>query len=147
MSGEMTGSDTAFVMRREVVDQLAQRQVIVIDTIAHLAPEDADQVIATGSHGGISSGEYAARVPVAAVFFNDAGGGKEDAGIAALPWLDARGTPAGAVSHDSAVIGDALETWQCGVVSALNGRARALGFVEGEPLQQALRRVFGQAAR
>jgi hypothetical protein len=141
MGGEMSGSDTAFVMRREVVDQPAQRRVVVVDTIAHLAPEDADQVIATGSHGGISSGEYAAR------FFNDAGGGKEDAGIAALPWLDARGTPAGAVSHDSAVIGDALETWQCGVVSALNARARALGFVEGEPLQQALRRVFGQAAR
>ena len=139
----MTDPLADFRMRREVVETLPGRRVVAVDTIAHVAPEDEGQIIATGSHGGISSGEYAGRVAVAAVFFNDAGVGKEDAGIAALDYLESRGIAAGAVSHESAIIGDAAETWECGVVSALNERARAAGFAPGEPLRTAVRRVYG----
>jgi hypothetical protein len=78
------------------------------------------------------------------VFFNDAGVGKDDAGVAALPYLQDRGIAAGTVAHDSALIGDALETWRCGVVSALNEAARTAGFCEGEALQPALHRVYGK---
>lgn len=141
----MSASVPGFVMRREVVDHLAVRRVIAVDTIAHLQPEDAGQAIATGSHGGISSGEYAARVPIDIVFFNDAGVGKDDAGLASLPFLQSLGIAAGTVSHDTAIIGNALETWGCGVVSALNAAARGKGFVEGEQLKAALRRVYGTA--
>ncbi|MDF3064162.1 MAG: hypothetical protein K0S06_4271 [Microvirga sp.] len=80
-----------FEMRRRVLEEHPRGRVVMVDTIAHVAPEDAGHVVVAGSHGGVSSGEYAARVPVAAVFFNDAGGGKDDAGRAALPYLDERG--------------------------------------------------------
>lgn len=143
----MSVAVAGFEMRRQVVDRLADRQVLAVDTIAHLRPEDEGQVIATGSHGGISSAEYAARVAIAAVFFNDAGVGKEEAGLASLPYLATYGIAAGTVSHDSAIIGDALETWDSGIVSAVNGPAREQGFVEGEPLKSALRRVYGQVSR
>jgi hypothetical protein len=135
-----------FRMRREIVDRLADRHVIAVDTIAHLEPEDAGQAIATGSHGGISSAEYAARVPVDVVFFNDAGVGKDEAGLASLPFLQSLGVAAGTVAHDSAIIGDAFETWACGIVSALNPAARDRGFVVGEPLKAALRRVYGEGS-
>ncbi|MFW6076493.1 MAG: hypothetical protein ACOC71_01965 [Hyphomicrobiales bacterium] len=132
-----------FHMRREIVEELADRHVLALDTIAHVAPEHEGHVIATGSHGGISSGEYAGRVAIAAVFFNDAGVGKDEAGIAGLAYLDSRGIAAGAVSHDSAIIGDGLETWQCGTISSLNQTARDAGFAPGEPLRQAVLRVYG----
>jgi hypothetical protein len=139
----MSAAQPDFVMLREIVATIGSRRVVAVDTIAHLKPEDAGQVVMTGSHGGISSGEYAGKVPIAAVFFNDAGIGKENAGIASLPYLEARGIIAGTVSHDSALIGNALETWQSGLVSALNPLAEKAGFALGEPVGQAVRRIFG----
>lgn len=140
----MSAEAGAFTMRREVVERFGALRLIAVDTIAHLREEDSGQLVVTGSHGGISSGEYAGRVPIRAVFFNDAGGGKDDAGIAALPYLQKRGIAAGTVSHDSALIGDALETWRCGIVSALNAAAEAAGFRADEPLEAALRRLYGE---
>lgn len=139
----MSAAQPDFVMLREIVATVGSRRVVAVDTIAHLKPEDAGQVVMTGSHGGISSGEYAGKVPIAAVFFNDAGIGKENAGTASLPYLEARGIIAGTVSHDSALIGNALETWQSGLVSALNPLAEKAGFALGEPVGQAVRRIFG----
>lgn len=133
------------VMLRDVVATAAGRRVVAVDTIAHVAAEDAGQVVVTGSHGGISSAEYAGRVPVAAVFFNDAGIGKDDAGIAGLRTLDEMGIAAGAVSHDTAAIGEALETWN-GTLTAVNPCARAAGFSAGEVLRDAVARVYGGAA-
>jgi hypothetical protein len=132
-----------FEMRRRVLEEYPRGRIVMVDTIAHVDPEDAGQVVVCGSHGGVSSGEYAARVPVAAVFFNDAGGGKDDAGRAALPYLEARGIAAGTVAHDTAMIGDGLETFETGVISAVNNRARAAEFSVGEPLRSAIRRVLG----
>lgn len=139
----MSAVQPDFVMLREIVATIGSRRVVAVDTIAHLKPEDAGQVVMTGSHGGISSGEYAGKVPIAAVFFNDAGIGKENAGTASLSYLEARGIIAGTVSHDSALIGNALETWQSGLVSALNPLAEKAGFALGEPVSQAVRRIFG----
>ncbi len=139
----MTAHVPDFVMFRDVVETVGGRRVVAVDTIAHVKPEDAGQVIMTGSHGGISSGEYAGKVPITAVFFNDAGVGKDKAGTASLPYLEDLGILAGTVSHDSALIGNARETWNHGIVSAVNARAAKAGFVVGEPVRQAVQRVFG----
>jgi hypothetical protein len=133
----------AFQMRREVKEEHPRGRVVLVDTIAHIRPEDAGHVVIAGSHGGISSGEYAARVAAAVVFFNDAGGGKDEAGRAALPFLDDRGIAAGTIAHDSAMIGDALDAWNNGIVSAVNARAAAAGFVVGMPLRESVRRILG----
>lgn len=133
-------------MFRGVVETVGDTSVVVVDTIAHVRAEDAGQVVMTGSHGGLSSGEYAGRAHLAAVFFNDAGIGKENAGVAALDYLSGLGIAAGAVSHESAEIGLGHETWG-GVISALNPLAESAGFVRGEPVQGAVRRVFGKGGR
>jgi hypothetical protein len=131
-------------MRRQVLGEHPRGRVVMVDTIAHIHPDDAGHVVVCGSHGGISSGEYAARVPVAAVFFNDAGGGKENAGRASLSFLSQRGIAAGTVSHDTAMIGDGLETFESGVLSAVNECARAMGYSAGVLLREAIRKVLGE---
>jgi hypothetical protein len=75
--------------------------------------------------------------------FNDAGVGKDGAGIAALAMLQARGVAGVAVSHDSARIGDPHDTWTHGRVSHVNAAAAALGLQPGDRLQRELRRLVG----
>lgn len=128
-------------MLRQVIEAGANGRVLLIDSITQLEPHDAGAIVVAGSHGGTSSGEVACALPLAAVFFNDAGVGKDGAGIVALAMLQQRGVPAGAVAHTSARIGDSLDAWTCGVISQLNEAARARGLRVGEALQGALQRL------
>ncbi len=124
--------------------QAAQGQlgkVILMDSITKVSKEDEGQVVVSASHGGSSSGEFALEVPLKAVFFNDAGVGKDDAGIAALQMLQARSIAGGTVSHLSARIGDSQDMWDHGVISHLNDAARALGLSVNERLDVALKRL------
>src|SRR5579859_3775419 len=124
-------------MIKRVVARSASRTVIAMDSISHVDANDAGHIVVSGSHGGTSSGEFACRHRLAAAFFNDAGVGKDDAGIAALDMLDRISVPAGAVSHVTARIGDAEDTWRHGTLSRLNRSARAAGLKEGEQLRDA----------
>ena len=118
-------------------------RVLIMDSITKVALEDEGTVVVSASHGGQSSGEFALEVPLKAAFFNDAGVGKDDAGIASLAMLERHGVAAGTVSHTSARIGDSQDMWEHGVISHVNDRARALGIVPGESLSEALRRLVG----
>lgn len=130
------------MVRRTEVAQGKSGRVIVMDSITQVDADDAGAIVVSGSHGGTSSGEFALAVPLAAAFFNDAGVGKDRAGIAALEMLQERGVAAGAVAHDSARIGDATDAWANGVISHANDAARALGLVPGARLGEALRRLI-----
>ncbi len=116
-------------------------KVIVMDSITKVSKDDEGQVVVSASHGGSSSGEFALEVPLKAVFFNDAGVGKENAGIAALDMLQSRSIAGGTVSHLSARIGDSQDMWDHGVISHLNDAARALGLQVNERLDVALSRL------
>ena len=116
------------------------RKVIAMDSISYVDAADAGHIVVSASHGGASSAEYAGRQELAAVFFNDAGVGKDGAGIAALAMLK---VPAGTVSYLSARIGDAEDTWQHGVISHLNEPAHRSGLKVGERLQDAVGRLLG----
>lgn len=116
----------------------------LVDSITELKPGgvDAGCVAVSGSHGGISSAQYAlAARPLIAVF-NDAGVGKDAAGLAALPFLQHRGIAACTVAHDSARIGEARSTLQDGLISHCNALALALGASPG----QACRALVAQLA-
>jgi len=121
------------------------RQVVLMDSTAYADPSDAGHLVVAGSHGGLA-GKYGGEVRVAGIFLNDAGGGKNRAGISSLAVFDGIGVPAAAYSHHSARIGDAQDAWDNGVISFVNETAAVLGFVAGEPVQAAIRRVFGGAS-
>ena len=125
-------------MLKKVVENGKGGQVIIMDSITKVSPEDRGAVVVSASHGGASSGEFALEVPLKAVFFNDAGVGKENAGIVALDMLQARGVAAGTVAHTSARIGDSQDMWDNGVISHVNAAAHNLGVRSGAKLRDAL---------
>ena len=95
-----------------------------------------------GSHCGINVGEMMIDAGVKGMIGNDAGGGLEDAGIAALKLMDEQGIPAAAVSSMSAEIGVGVDTYYSGVISVANEAARKLGIKEGIPARDAADRMF-----
>ena len=114
-----------------------------MDSIGEVQAEDAGTVVITGSHAGLNVTEYVLRYPLRAAFFNDAGVGKDDAGIAALAILQDKGIPAGAVAHTSACIGDASDTYTNGVLSHVNQAAQNIGINVEDKLNRAIARCFG----
>ncbi len=115
--------------------------IVLLDSAAAIGAEHAGAVVVTGSHGGLSAAAYALAVPLAGVVFNDAGGGKDDAGILGLRRLGEAGTPALAVSHASARIGDAADTLASGIVTHVNEAAARCGVAAGQTTQEAVRRL------
>jgi hypothetical protein len=114
---------------------------LVLDSITELDPSHAGRVVVCGSHGGITAAWYAARHGVRAALFNDAGVGRDDAGVAGLPWLDAYGIAAATVDHRSARIGEGAETLASPCVTRANAAARACGVAAGMPAREAVARL------
>ena len=106
-------------------------QLRLVDSVAELGPEAAGCIAVTGSHGGISAGRYAQAVRPLLTVFNDAGVGRDDAGIAALDYLQRQQLAACTVLHSSARIGDARSTLDDGIISHANALALALGAAPG----------------
>jgi hypothetical protein len=106
--------------------------VRIVDSITELGPQDAGCLAVSGSHGGISSARYALAARPRLSVFNDAGVGKDEAGLAALPFLQSHGLAACTVAHSSARIGEAQSTLDEGIVSHVNALAQALGVVVGQ---------------
>lgn len=113
-------------------------RLALLDSVTQAGAAHADCVVVTGSHGGASVLRYARAAPVHLYVFNDAGIGKDGAGIAALAQLAADGIAAAAVSHATARIGDAQDSWDHGVISAVNAQAQRLGLRVGQSLQAAV---------
>jgi len=128
------------MLKTEVVSGPRGR-VLLMDSITKVAPGDEDTMVVSASHGGASSGEFALEIPLRVVFFNDAGVGKDNAGIAALDMLQSKGVAGGAVSHVSARIGDSQDMWDHGVVSHVNALASSMGIVPGQALRDTLTRL------
>ena len=88
-------------------------------------------VLVAGSHGGVYAGYAAAKGGMRAVILNDAGVGKDQAGVGALPWLQRLGMPAATVGHDTAALGGGAAMMATGMISFVNDAAKALGVAVG----------------
>lgn len=110
--------------------------VWVLDSASLVSPSDDGAIVITGSHGSAPGGEVerALKCTAALAAFNDAGVGKDAAGISRLPLLQARGVPAVTVAASSARIGEGMSTLNDGVISAVNPAAASLGAFLGQRL-------------
>ncbi len=131
-------------MIKRVVAERGRRKAIAMDSISYVDAGDAGHIVVSASHGGASSAEYASRHKLAAVFFNDAGVGKDGAGIAALGLLE---IPVGTVSHLSARIGDAEDMWRHGVLSHVNASAAQCGLKAGDRLTDAVEKLLSRSTK
>jgi hypothetical protein len=119
--------------RGEVPVADGRHRILLLDSASLVTPEDAGQIIVTGSHGGLVGGSpyMALRTEGFAGIFHDAGIGIEDAGTTRLPALDQRGIASFTVSAASACIGDAASVFQDGEISVVNKTAMRLGAKPG----------------
>jgi hypothetical protein len=101
--------------------------ILTADSITRIGPEARGAVVVNGSHGGVYAAYVAAKLGVAAAIFNDAGIGRDRAGIAGLGYLAQFGIPAAAIDHMSARIGDGADMMARGLVTHANPPAAALG--------------------
>ncbi len=102
--------------------------IVVADSITRVSEaEAAAAVIVNASHGGVYAAYLAAKLGARAAIFNDAGIGRDRAGIGGLEYLQELGIPAATVGHDTARIGDGADMMARGRITHANGRARALG--------------------
>jgi hypothetical protein len=100
-------------MIKSIIAESGGRKAILMDSISNVDAGDAGHIVISASHGGASSGEFASRHRLAA-----------------------------AVSHTSARIGDAEDTWQHGVLSHLNPAAVSYGLRLDERIQDAVGRLL-----
>jgi len=120
-----------------------ERALFVVDSIAVAEPAMAGAVVVCGSHGGVSAARYVLALPVRphAVFFNDAGIGKDMAGIVGLAMLEQVGVIAAAYSHESACIGDAADGLDSGLLSRVNESAIRAGLRAGHRVTDVVARL------
>ncbi|HET9651620.1 MAG TPA: hypothetical protein VFP36_05490 [Usitatibacter sp.] len=130
---------------RRAIPNTGHRAVWALDSVALAREGDRRGIIVTGSHGGLLGGrpDQILEVDVFAAFFNDAGGGKDEAGFRRLPILDERGTAAATVSHQSARIGDGQSTYETGVLSRVNETAARHELRIGMTAREAVARLVG----
>ncbi len=113
------------------------RPIVVADSITRVGSEAKGAVAVNGSHGGVYAAFCAAKLSVAAAIFNDAGVGRDEAGIGGLLYLETLAIPAAAVGHMSARIGDGADMMARGLISHANARAGSLGCVAGMACREA----------
>jgi hypothetical protein len=101
--------------------------IVTADSITRIGDEAAGAVVVNASHGGLYAAYLAAKLGVAAAIFNDAGVGRDNAGIGGLDYLQDLGIPAATVGHDTARIGDGADMLARGVITHANPLAAALG--------------------
>ncbi|WP_314172165.1 hypothetical protein [Streptomyces winkii] len=115
----------------------------IVDSATQLGRCHGSTVAVVGSHGGRYPAMLAARFEVRAIVFNDAGVGRDRAGVSGLDHLEELDVPAAAVSHETARIGDGRDTFRRGRISYANSPARALGCTTGMRCEEAVRLLAG----
>jgi hypothetical protein len=111
--------------------------IVIADSITRVGPEAAGTVVVNASHGGVYAAYLAAKLHAVAAIFNDAGIGRDRAGIGGLDYLQELGIAAATIGHDTARIGDGADMLARGVITHANALAMALGVRPGLPCAEA----------
>lgn len=115
--------------------------IVTADSVSTLSGFHRGKVLVAGSHGGIIAGIIAAEAGVLAVILNDAGVGKDNAGIASLALLEAIGMAAATVDRRSVTLGKADLALATGIISHANSPARACGVRPGDTCLHAAQKL------
>jgi len=126
----------------EVVYESEKGRIILADSISFLNESHRGCVIVTGSHCSHTTFEWTKDLSLKGVLQNDAGIGKENQGISALPLYDRAAIPAAAIDCMTAMIGDARDAWETGLISSANRMALQSGVHKGMNVQEAARKFL-----
>ncbi len=123
-------------------DAATSPRVMTVDTITKLDASHRGQVVIAASHGGEYAGYCAAKGGVRGVILNDAGAGKDRAGIGSLRSLDALRIAAATAGHMSCRIGDGADMREHGIVSFVNETAARVGCAAGQTVAECAARML-----
>jgi hypothetical protein len=118
--------------------------IVLLDSLGDLFPENSSPILVCGSHCGGNSNlaRHVKNCHVKAVFLNNAGVGKNEAGTRGLAFYQAENVLACAVNHYSAEIGIALDTWENGIISHTNTLAQDAGIQLGDSVKEAVEKIL-----
>jgi hypothetical protein len=134
-------------MTPSIIFESNNGRIVIMDSIARISDENEGDIIVCGSHGGRSAAEHAVKFKPKGVILNDAGRGKENAGMAGLEILDNDGIMAATVDAMSAKIGEGLDSYNSGIISAVNERARQGGVKIGISAREAALKMLTETKK
>src|SRR3954452_8304268 len=111
--------------------------IIIADSITRIGPEAEGAVVVNASHGGVYAAYLAAKLHAVAAIFNDAGVGRDRAGIGDLDYLQEFGMPAATIGHETARIGDGADMMASGIITHANALAASLGVAADQSCREA----------
>src|SRR5262245_36302318 len=111
--------------------------VLAVPSVTKL-PSSADGgVVVGGSHGAIYAAYLSAKAGARAAIHNDAGIGRDEAGVSGLAWAQSHGMAMAAALSGSARIGDGADMMRRGIISRVNPLAQACGVAPGQSVAEA----------
>ena len=132
------GDSSKADLKKQMLTQIGSVSITVTDSITFLNENNAGDIVVCGSHGGMSAGYYAQKHGVKAVFFNDAGIGKNKAGVKSLELLSDAGILACTVDCMSAEIFNGQDVLENGIISVCNQLAKGRNIKEGMKVREAI---------
>lgn len=118
-------------------------RLVVVDSVTKFDADPAGAVIVGGSHAAIYAGYLCVKARARGAITNDAGIGRDEAGIGGLAYAQRHGLAMAAVSAMSARIGDAADMLARGTISRANALAESVGVRSGMPCAEAVSRLAG----
>lgn len=115
------------------------------NSVTTLDSQAMGNVVIAGSHGGVIAGWYAAQARVKAVILNDAGVGKDRAGVSGLRYLENCGIAAATVNRHEALIGSG-DAMLAAHISYVNYVARNCGVYVGQVCEEAAHQLCAAPA-
>lgn len=109
----------------------AQVGIFTVSASSQVREEHKGHVIVSGSYGGEYNAYHAGKWGLRGVILNDAGIGRNDAGIRGLPYLDQIGLAAATADSKTCHIADGDHILVHGVISHINRAAAAIGCKAG----------------
>jgi hypothetical protein len=128
-------------LKKQTRTQIDGVCITVTDSITFLNESNSGDIVVCGSHGGLSAGNYAKKYRVKAVFFNDAGIGKNNAGVKSLEFLNDAGILACTVDCMSAEIFNGQDVLDNGIISVCNQLAKNRSIKEKLTVKEAIKYI------
>jgi len=133
--------DSSTTLKKQTQTQIDGVNITIADSITFLNESNAGDIVVCGSHGGVSAGHYAQKLQLKAVFFNDAGIGKNNAGIKSLDSLRDAGILACTVDCMSAEIFNGHDMLENGIISVCNQLAKSRNIKEKMTVKEAIKHI------
>jgi hypothetical protein len=128
-------------------DATPKGEIFTVSASSQVNETHRGHVIVSGSYGGEYNAYHAGKWGLRGVVLNDAGVGKNDAGIRGLPYLDQIGLPAATADAMTCHIADGEHMLAHGIISHVNKAAKKRGARAGMAVKDFVAVLLAEAGK